>query len=418
MKKQDNKHLVSQMILKSTFILITISLILKLLGSEIFYADAGNKFLNFIIILLDKYKIELIVTSLFFYAQVYLMFKFVSKNNKKLIYHFFTIIVILLSNTIYSLEYHFFNGQNHIGIYYLLFFSILFLICSVIIDINCNKEKFLKYIFDKAIVFLKLALLIVFYQILVLFVRNITYYQTYDSIYILLLNIDFMILFIASYYFHTYRDSNKQRIKYFSHKLLLKMPSRNKIKRSLKSISSNLENFKKLSKFDKIVFIIFAFLFVVSELFNLFLVIFIAYINNAMIESFFIITSFIISRQVFGAFHLDSAVKCWFVSNISFFILNKLSVGVEISIVIPIVIGTLFALLMSKFIKDTTNELYRGIPLEDLEKIIQGKKLTKIEKGILIDFYSNKITITKLTRKYNYSKTMIHEYKNKALNKI
>lgn len=429
--KQNDKEILAKMLLKVTFIMLCISVFLKLLGMDLLVIDPNDTLLSKICDITFDYHINKVLCVIFVFLQTYIFLKISCVNEKNFIYFFislfFTFLLISIQFILYNVNLNQFS-ENLISFLYFTCSFLFLILAPIFIDlkhyIKFKKKKNLnifKIILKKIKIPMKLILLMIFYQILVLFLRDITYINAHYDFYNLLLNFDYIILLIATYYIYLVR---KENLNFLNHnafilpKFLNSIPSKEDIKLFIDKISDNINKFKNCSKTDKVVFVVYIFLFACSELFNLSLIIFIAYLNDAIVECFFIITSFMISRQVFGALHLDSAIKCWFVSNISFFILNKLTVSVGVSLVIPIFFGLLLSYITSRFIKETNIELYRGMEEEDLLKICKNKKLTKLEMNILIDFYCNRESIVKLTRKYHYSKTMIHEYKSKALKKI
>lgn len=266
-----------------------------------------------------------------------------------------------------------------------------------------------------------ITLILSIYQILVMFLRNITYIETYSTLYKFLLNFDYTILLLATYFLFLKRGTSVELQSVFDlslPKLLDEFPSVEDIEIKLSNIKKNYVKWKAKSKFKKTVDIIYIILYMISELFNLGLIVLVASLNHALIECLFVITSFLISKKVFGAFHFSSAWKCWVVSNLSFFILNKITINAGITITVPILCGITLSYITSRFIKKTNIAPYRGISKEELKKICKDKGLTKIEYDILEDFYCERYTIIKLTHIHNYCRAAIFKYKGSALKKL
>lgn len=423
--KNEEKVLISKLLLKITFISLCISIGLKLLGLNIFEADNSNKLLSNFSNFIESYNLRLFLDFILLLFQTFLIFKLSCKNKNNETYYIATIVSALAA--ILS-QYFLFVVLNlrdtQLGAFLYFVFSMSFLIgMTVVIDIRQKKEK--KSFIIKIWSWIKKPFLVMFmislYQVLVMFLRNITYIDRYDSLYNFLLNFDYIILLLATYYLFLKNEVKNETTSIFDisiTKFLNERLSIEDIKVLVLGIKEKYEVFKKSKKVDKIVIVLYLFFFMLSEFFNLGIIIFVAYLNHSLIECFFIITSFTISRKVFGAFHLDSAIKCWLVSNLSFFILNKITLNINVTFVIPILCGIALSYITSRFIKKTTKSLYRGMTETDLLDICKRTKINSLEKNILIDFYCNRINMTKLTYKYNYSRSQLYRYKSNAEKKI
>ncbi len=259
------------------------------------------------------------------------------------------------------------------------------------------------------------------YQFAVMFLRNFTFGAATGALYDIILNFDYTILLIATYYLSIKKETHVELKGCFDFnipKVLNESLSRDEIKVLLNNFKVFKERFKESSKEDKITIVLYIFFSTLSELINISLVIFIAYINDVTIECLFIITSFLISRKVFGAFHLNSAIKCWMLSNISFYILSKLTISVGVTYVIPVFFGIALSYITSKFIKKNNKNSYKGISEKDLEDIIKNKKLTTLEIEILKKFYCENMNINKMTFIFHYSRAQLYRYKSNAEKKL
>ncbi len=429
---EKEKLLLVKSLLKVTTILISISAILKFLGLDIFGAESSNKILSPIMNFLDTKNLTFFVSQIFIFIEYFIIFRLSCKNKNTKIYY-----LAALSTTLYTaiIQYYMFNvlklfnspwGRS----IYLFITLLLLVITTLIIDLkekNKNKEKMnlikkiIKNMWYKLKRLLYVSGLAIVYQFLAMFLRNITYQQSYESLYYFLLEFDYIILLLITYYIFLKKETNiklKMKFEFNFIDFLNKLPTKNELKDIFDRLKIKNQKFKHAKKSDKIFTIIYIILFTLSELFNLSIIIFVAYLNHTIIECLFIITSFFITRKVFGAFHLDSAIKCWLVSNISFYILNKLTLSITFSFVVPVFFGILLAFITSKFIKKNNYSLYRGIPKEDLLIIAKNTNLNKIETSIILDFYTNRFSIDKLAIKYHYSDRSIKRIKSKALQKI
>ena len=430
--KNNEKILIAKSLLKITFIMLCISTALKLLGLNIFDVDRGNKILLFISKFISKYNLSMTIDFLLLLIQAYIFFRISCQNQNKKIYYISAVLITALTIIFQNLIYfNFYLGGSQISlIIYFLFTFVLLIIFAVLIDVkikipikltdNSFKNFVLKFS-SRIKRPISILLVLSLYQLIVMFVRDITYIARYDNLYSFLLNFDYIILLLVSYYLFLKKETDSNLMSNFDFsttRFLNEKPSVTDIKEMVNVVKEKYLAFKNSTKSEKIIIIVYIFFFILSELFNLAIIVFVAYLNHAIVECFFIVIAFSISRKVFGALHLDSAIKCWIVSNVSFFILNKITLNVGVTFVVPILCGISLSYITSKFIKQTSKSLYRGMPEKDLLKLCKKKKLNKLETDILIDFYCNRYSIVKLTHKYNYSKTMIHEHKQKAIKKI
>jgi hypothetical protein len=427
--EENDKVLILKLLLKATFVLLFISVALKLLGLNVFGIDTSNAILNNIAGFLDATHIKMILDSILLLVQYYIFFRLSCINNNKEIILIFSTITTLL---IFFMQFFIFKVGNYVPtkieniVYYLLI--VFTTVClPLIIDAKENiKIKKIKNTFYKIITRLKLPIFytitVSLYQIIIMFIRNISYTQLPETLYDIILNFDYTILLLATYYLKiknaTNISLNNSQFDFSLTKFLNEQLSIDEIKMFVLKIKDFNKKFKGSNKTDKVIVVLYIFFATLSELINLFLIIFIAYLNHAMIECFFIITSFFISRKVFGAFHLDSAIKCWMLSNVSFYLLSKLTINVGITFVVPILCGIALAYITSKFIKKNNKELYKGMSERDLIEITQDKKLTKLEFEILKKYYCEGANINKLTFIYHYSRAQLYRYKSNAEKKI
>lgn len=404
--KEKEKVLILKSILKITILMVTISAILKLFGFNFFKLDANNKIMSGLCVFLKKYHLINILKIILLIIENYIMFKFACKNTNTKTYWFAAITISLLN---FLSQVFIFEKIGHN--FYTISMMILFIVFASIIDKKLNLKRPLIVI-----------VVICIYQLLTMFIREVTVNYDYEEIYYFLLNFDYIILLLISYFLFLKKDIKlKEHNEYDISimKTIDRFPTFEDLKHHFTTLKEKFIMFKDAPKHEKIFVLIYVFLLILSELFNLTLIVFIAYLNGTIIECVFIISSFLITKKVFGTpFHFDSAIKCWIVSNITYYILNRITFNVGITFVIPIMLGITLSFITSKFVKENNSTIYRGIPLEDFNELCKGKKLNKVEKGILKDFYCNKMSIDKLTFKYNYSRSAIFQHKAKALKKL
>ena len=185
-------------------------------------------------------------------------------------------------------------------------------------------------------------------------------------------------------------------------------------------MQKNWRSFKKLDKVTKLTNIIYFTLSLFWNLFNVALVLFVAMLNDTFIECIFILTSFWLTKGKFGkAFHFQSMGKCFIVSNLSYYVLNRLTTPLGISIIIPIMLGVGLSYVTSKFVKKTYKPLYRGMSPELFEEtILQVTDKDSHKYKICYDFYINKKSIIALSMKYNYTEAGIRKIKDRINKQI
>ena len=143
-------------------------------------------------------------------------------------------------------------------------------------------------------------------------------------------------------------------------------------------------------------------------------------LNETFIECIFILSSFFISKHVFGkAFHLDSMLKCFVVSNLTYYCLNRITTPVGISIFVPIILGVGLSYFTSKLVKKSYQPLYKGMS-EDLfnESILKVVDQDSEKYKICYDFFVKKHNALKLSRKYNYTEAGIRKIISRVNGKI
>ncbi len=426
--KINDKVLMAKLLLKITFTMMIISVFLKILGFNLFEADYENGLLQFLSNFIDNTKIKPILNFLILYIQTFVIFKLSCINISKYIYIYSSLVIVVLG-ILFQLvlyDYVFVNNQDlAYNIYNIFSFLILFITIIIIDfkqDYNFISNKWFKnFYINKIKKPLIIFGLILFYQIITLFLRNLTPIGRYDTLYNFLLNFDYLILVLTTYYIHLKKESNfkvENEFNFTLTKLLNTSVSKRNLKNFSETFKKNFIEFKKQTKVDKIVFILYVIFFIVQECLTLGLIIFIANLNNYLIECMFILIAFTISKKVFGAFHFNSFIVCFVVSNITFFILSKFTLNVSITFVIPILCGITLSYIASRFIKKNNSTPYRGMPIKDMENICESKNLNKIETGILIDYYCNRYNLEKIAHMYNYSDRSIQRIKSKALQKL
>ena len=179
----------------------------------------------------------------------------------------------------------------------------------------------------------------------------------------------------------------------------------------LKELQRKSHNFKKLSKEEKLTHVIYFILSFIWNIVTIIIVLLVAKLNDTFIECIFILTSFWLSKTIFGKpFHLPSMKQCFIVSNLTYYLLNRLTTPLGISIFVPILLGVGLSYFTSKLVKKTYKPLYKGMPKELFEETIlkvTDKESTKYK--ICYDFFIENKSALYLTGKYNYSEAGIRQ---------
>ncbi len=386
------------------FVLIII-FILKLVGLDYFGLDVNNAIMNKLSKAISTTHWGDLYNFIILYIQLYFMLCLSTKRKRlykeALIETFILFIAQIILNKVFSMN----NIYPIISIIWLILFPMM-------VNRKFSKRPFI------------VVLLVTIYQPISMFIRSIGINNNYNNFIVdSLLNIDQLLVLAISYNLSFMKgginlcgvvvevQSSLQMKKNFSN--------------LLKKLQENYSNFKKFNKQEKATIIIFIILSTFWNIFTLVVVLLIGKLNDTLIECIFIISSFWLSKKVFGKpFHLKSMLQCFVLSNITYYVLNRITTPLGISILIPIMLGVGLSYITSKLVKKTYKPLYKGMPKEDFESTI-----TKVaDKGstkynICYDFFIEKQNAIYLAYKYKYTEAGIRKITSrindsiKALNK-
>ncbi len=256
---------------------------------------------------------------------------------------------------------------------------------------------------------IKYVLLMTLYQIISLLIRSVNIHYEYGNFIIdIIMNLD-QLLMLAIYY--TLYFMKKEELKCQEQEVGSFLQMKRSLKNLLKKFQKNYSNFKKLNKQEKGTIIIYSILSLFWNLLTLFVILFISRLNDTFVECIFILTSFWLSKKVFGKpFHLKSMSQCFIISNITYYILNRITTPTGISILIPIMLGVGLSYITSKLVKKTYKPLYKGMPKEEFENtILKVVDKDSSKYNICYDFFINKQNAIYLSHKYNYSEAGIRK---------
>jgi len=396
MFKDYQKYLSTSM--KVYLFVLVIIFILKIVGLDYFGIDYNSSLIKLIDEYLNKPIIFRIVQCLLLFIQLYFLAIITTRKKQNLFEVLLvTIINLYISRLLIEYKLNFLYSVSSIAIFIIYFI--------------------LKKVKIKRILFVVIINSII--QIASNITRNNSIME-YSFTLSIILNIDYMILlFIWSKIVkegnilcqtHQLHGSSSQKKTNLSQ-------SRKKLQRNFQS---NFESFKKKNKEEKLTIIIYIILSTFWNVLEVILVLFIAFINDSLIECIFIITSFWLSKGSFGKpFHFDSMLICFIVSNLTYFVLNRITAPLGISIIIPVLLGVGLSYVTSKFVKKTYKPLYRGMPEEIFEDTIS--KVTEkdsVKYKICKEFYIDNESDLSLSFKYNYSVPGIRKIKERINDKI
>ena len=384
--------------LKVYLFVLVIVFIMKLVGLDYFGLDESNKMLNSVNFFFNKHKLTFIFYFINLSIYQYLMTSIMCNDNSKK-FKKFTLMTLPFTALLQYYKYLHINNP----LIYILEFLYLFTICKIY-----NKKVKSKRIISTLIIIFILQL-----------ISNIVRGQNkiiYENDFIrnTIMNIDYFIMLIM-YYEISLKGGITCQDQVGSY-----LQKKMNLKNLLKRLQANLHNFKKQTKENKIAIIIYLGLSMIWNLFTIFVVLLIATLNHTFIECVFILTSFWLSKRVFGkAFHLSSMVHCFIVSNLTYYALNRITTPLGISIFIPIALGVGLSYVTSKFVKKAYKPLYKGMPEELFEETIL-KIVDKDSKKykICYDFYILNQSDLSLSFKYNYSVAGIRKIKDRINAKI
>ena len=234
-----------------------------------------------------------------------------------------------------------------------------------------------------------------------------------------ILNLDYLLMLIIVHKLNFTKGGSKSWEDGYQEVQFSSLRKRLNFTKLLERLQESSSSFNKLTKVDKAAFVIYLVLSLLWNLFTVVTVILIAYFNDTIVECIFIITSFWISKRVFGkAFHLKSMAQCFILSNLTYYVLNRITTPIGISILVPIMLGVGLSYITSKFVKNY-KPLYKGMPVDEFNRTI----LEVVEKdsdkyNICYDFFINKTNAILLGRKYNYTEAGIRKITARVNDKI
>lgn len=377
--------------------------ILKLVGLDYFGLDSSNQIIVSLENILSKrWYLRDILLFIPLWIHQFVVLSISSKDNSQKMVNLNLILIPLY----YFFEVYKLQLFGNLAFFAeILYFAIILIIYNKKITKQLIKRYFIVIIF------------VIIVQMLSMFVRfNISNYVT-EIIPNILLNLDYTIIMLLAYevYFMKGVDNQCYQVVQFS-SLLKKM----NLKNLLLKLQKSLHNFKSQDKITKLTIIIYSILSFIWNVFTLIVILFVSKINGTLIECIFIANSFFATKHIFGkTFHLPNMAQCFVVSNLTYYVLNRITTPLGISILFPIMLGVGLSYVTSKLVKKAYKPLYRGMP-KDLfdETILKVTDKDSDKYKICYDYFVLKGDARKLSFKYNYSVAGIRKIKDRINQKI
>ena len=390
-----------------TFVLLFI-FILKIVGLDYFGMEVDNPALINLNKFITNYHLENVWYAFTIYIYAYIIIGItVNENSKRLALYILALLPLMIFMQVIK-------SNNSI----FLLIDFVYLLLLALLYLKLTKQKIQKVNITNYIVFNFITILL---QVISMVTRNKPI-QLYGDNFIVnfIYNLDYLIMMIIFHHLYFKKGSNNLCSMVVSSSLQRLTSLKKFLKRLQRKSQSNNKNNKELSKEDKISNIIYVILSVFWNLFTLALIGFVAILNETAIECIFITFSFWVTKTVFGkAFHFESVITCFIVSNLTYYVLNKITTPLGISIFIPILLGVGLSYVTSKFVKKSYKPLYRGMP-EDLfnETILNIVDKDSTKYKICYEFYIEKQSDVSLSFRYNYSVPGIRKIRNRINKKI
>lgn len=384
------------------FVLLLI-FILKLVGMDYFQISNQTNAIVFLDKLMDIYLVRTTINFTLIMIYQYIMVSIITQKK-------------VVKYTLLTIPFTFiFNGyvKAYIwGSWISIFIEALYLLILCLIIAKPTKKLFKNF------------LIMFFVNLLFQIISNITrnngnLLQIQSRSIDLILNLDYLLMMIILYKVYFMKGVNElcQKSQAEVGSSLLKKIN---LKKLLRRLQANLHKFRKLPKQERLSISIYIFLSLLWNTLSLVIVLLVANLNHTFIECLFILTSFWLSKNTFGKpFHLPNMIHCFIVSNLTYYILNRITTPLGISIFVPILLGVGLSYITSKLVKKTYKPLYRGMPKELFdETILKIIDKNSINYKICYGFYINKKSDLSLSFEYNYSVAGIRKIKDRINDKI
>lgn len=406
MFKDYNKYLSAS--LKVYLFVLIIIFILKLVGLDYFGLTNDAGIFGKINSILPNDTLYNIYSYLLLYFNTFIIIS-ISCNDSSSKLRLYVILTYPISFFISILPYF----LTSTIIYFIINFVYLLIMCLIY-----NRFKNIKQVVKRNVIF---SILNFIYQFISVITRNATINNIENSfLTTFILNLDYIMLLIITHKLYFKIGGEKIWYHYQVVEVGSFLQMKANLKNLLKKLQKNLHNFKTKSKEEKYAILIYMFLSLIWNTLSVIVVLFIAKLNHTFIECIFILSSFWLSKRIFGkAFHLSSMAQCFIVSNITYYVLNRITTPLGISILVPIMLGVGLSYVTSKLTKKLYKPLYRGMPKDLFEEtILKVEDKFSIKYNICYEYYIEKKMAINLSMKYHYSEAGIRKILKVVNNKI
>lgn len=374
--------------IETYYFLLVIIVIIKLLGGNYFGIVYTNKTINIINDFIMKWKLENVWYAITLYVYTIITISITCNDNSKKM----KVFCLCCMPVIIALQF----TKNYTGaIGGIIDFCYLFVLAVIYNKINkkdINKITIKNYI--------AISVIGIFAQMFSMIVRNQDLrYVTTNFYTTIILNLDYIILLIIVYKLYFMKGGNslcQMVVSSGSQKLI-------SLRDSLLKLRKKFLNKKPKSKEEKITFAIYYPLYLLWNLFTMLIIVLIAFLNDAFVETIFITVAFWVNKRSFGKpFHFKSVAVCFTFSSLTYYILTRITFKTETSFFIPIFLGVALSYVTSHFIKKNI-KLYKGMTREDLYATIVKVTDDPIVIKICEQYYCDRLDDRKIARNVSYS---------------
>ena len=389
------------------FSILFVVFALKLFGIDYFGLNTDNGIVHSINNFIKYWRLESLWYMLTLFINTYIILAISCNDNSRNMLKF-TLLTMPLNMCIQVLK-------TAVNLPYMFVFTdLLYLFILALCYIKIVKRD--KICRENVTNYFVFTLATIIMQFISLVTRNITITNQTNFITYCILDIDYFLLLFMSYKLYFIKGGRNLWVEVLgSFSVLLT---------SLRSLPEKLQKSYNLAKpkdrVDELTNKIYIVLFWLYNFFTVVVVLLIATLNHTFIECIFILSSFWINKGVFGKpLHLKKASYCFIVSSLSYYILNRLTWSINMSFLIPVILGIALSYITAKLVARKENlYLYRGMPLDKFYELII--RVTNNEEHIEIckRFYVDKESNLKIALSFNYSEINIKKIKQNINKKI
>lgn len=386
--KKDLDKLFSRSI-ETYYFLLLIVVIIKLLGGNYFEIVYNNRTINIINDFILYWRLENVWYAITLYVNVYVVMSITTNENNNKMRKYSLLI------TVVAMIFQILKTKINLPPLFVLFDTIYMFVFSLLY-LKINNKPIKKY---NIINYIGVVLIINITQLISICIRNVPINNTHGIIVAIILNLDYLLVLIIIHKLYFYKGGKNlwDLVVYSGSQKLTS--SRN----LLKDLLRKSQNKTTKSKEERITNAIYIPLYILWNMFTMFVIIAIAFLNDAFIEAIFITVAFWVNKYAFGKpFHFKSVAVCFVFSSFTYYVLTRITFKTETSFFIPIFLGVTLSYVTSHFIKKNT-KLYKGMSEEELHEIVVRVEDDPIVLKILKQYYCDRLTDVQISRNVNYS---------------